>query len=105
MATAQKVNYSAELTAQIVSSYENGVAIEQIAQESGKSVRSLRAKLSQLGVYKTTKTAAKNPSAGITRAKLVRLLEQKLGMEEFDLQSLESAKKDQLEALVLAIKN
>ena len=101
--SAQKVNYSVELTAQIVSSYENGVALEQIAQESGKSVRSLRAKLSQLGVYKTTKPAAKK-STGVTREKIVGAIEASLNMPEGSLSSLTTAKKGELEALLKAVK-
>lgn len=101
--SAQKVNYSAELTAQIVTSYESGATLEQIAQESGKSVRSLRAKLSQLGVYKTTGAVARK-ATGVTREKIVWAIEAKLNMPEGSLSSLTTAKKGELEALLQAVK-
>ena len=42
----KQVNYSAEMTAQIVDQYQQGVEIESIADSIGKSIRSVRSKLS-----------------------------------------------------------
>ena len=101
---ATQPNYSPELVAKITADYESGTDIEQISKDSGKSVRSLRAKLSQLGVYKT---ASKNPtkSGGVTREKIVRVLEETLNLTEDSLSSLESAKKGELEMLLQAVKS
>ena len=45
------VNYTAEQTAVMVSDYQSGVGVEQIALSLGKSVRSVVAKLSREIVY------------------------------------------------------
>ena len=44
-------NYSAELTAKIVSDYQSGVDVTDIASAIDKSVRSVRSKLVREGVY------------------------------------------------------
>ena len=50
--TATKaVNYSDELTAKVISDYQEGVELDTIADEIGKSVRSVRSKLGREGVY------------------------------------------------------
>ena len=50
--TATKaVNYSDELTAKVISDYQEGVELDTIADEIGKSVRSVRSKLAREGVY------------------------------------------------------
>ena len=51
MADAKKVNYTPELTAQIVSDYQAGTPVDEIADTIGKSVRSVRSKLVREGVY------------------------------------------------------
>ena len=38
-------NYTAEMTAQIISDYQNGTSVADIAEAIGKSVRSVRSKL------------------------------------------------------------
>ena len=50
--TAKKaVNYTEELTAKVISDYQEGVEIDTIADTIGKSVRSVRSKLVREGVY------------------------------------------------------
>ena len=50
--TAKKaVNYTDELTAKVISDYQEGVELDAIADEIGKSVRSVRSKLVREGVY------------------------------------------------------
>ena len=44
---ATTVNYTAEQTAKLVADYKAGVTVEQLAQEMGKTVRSIVAKLSR----------------------------------------------------------
>ena len=48
---AQKVNYTPEMTTQIVDAYSSGMAITEIADRVGKSARSVRSKLVREGVY------------------------------------------------------
>jgi len=45
------VNYTPEMTAQIVDDYQAGITVETIADSIGKSVRSVRSKLVREGVY------------------------------------------------------
>ena len=45
-------NYSAEMTAKIISDYQNGVDVADIATSIEKSVRSVRSKLVREGVHR-----------------------------------------------------
>jgi hypothetical protein len=54
---ATQANYSAEMTAQIISDYQNGQSVEDIAASVEKSVRSVRSKLVREGVYVATPKA------------------------------------------------
>ena len=69
------VNYTPEMTAQIVSDYEAGVSVDAIAEAVNKSVRSVRSKLVREGVYiakpKTTTRKANEP----TKKELLNQLE------------------------------
>ena len=60
------VNYSAELTAQIIEDYQNGSSVEEISSAIGKSLRSVRSKLVREGVYiaqeKTKSNKPKEPT-------------------------------------------
>ena len=49
--TAKTVNYTPEQTLKMVADYKSGVSVETLAQNLGKSVRSIVAKLSREGVY------------------------------------------------------
>lgn len=44
-------NYTDEMTVSIISSYQNGESISDIAEAIGKSVRSVRSKLVREGAY------------------------------------------------------
>jgi transposase-like protein len=71
----KNVNYTPELTAQIVDQYQQGVDVEAIAAAIDKSVRSVRSKLVREGVYiakpKTTTRKANEP----TKKELLNQLE------------------------------
>ena len=57
--TAKKaVNYTEELTAKVISDYQDGVDLDAIADDIGKSVRSVRSKLVREGVYVAKPKAA-----------------------------------------------
>ena len=62
----KNVNYTPELTAQIVDQYQQGVDVEAIAAAIDKSVRSVRSKLVREGVYiakpKVTTRKANEPT-------------------------------------------
>ena len=71
----KNVNYTPEMTAQIVSDYEAGIAVEAIAETINTSVRSVRSKLVREGVYiakpKVTTRKANEP----TKKELLNQLE------------------------------
>ena len=97
--TAKTVNYTPEQTLQLVTDYQAGVAVEQIAETLGKSVRSIVAKLSREGVYQKktykTKTGA-DPVKKDAHADAIGLA---LGLAEADVDSLTKANKRALAAI------
>ena len=75
--TATKnVNYTEELTAKVISDYQDGVDLDAIANDIGKSVRSVRSKLVREGVYVVQpKSASAKTSDGPTKKELLNKLE------------------------------
>ena len=95
--TATTTQYTAEQTTAMVEGYTSGTSVEQLAQDLGKSARSVIAKLSREGVYK-----AKEKSSATTRVTKAQLIEQiaaKLEVPSEKLESLEKATKEALELL------
>ena len=91
-----QVNYSAEMTAQIISDYQNGVAVEDIAASIEKSVRSVRSKLVREGVYVAVPKAKSTREQGPTKKELLRDLES----TGFDVSGFEGATKDAITRLI-----
>lgn len=102
MTTAQ-INYTDEQTTELVNAYQQGEAVEALAERFQKSVRSIVAKLSREGVYQP-KTKAKG-AGRVTKAALVQYLEEMLQLDPQSLQSLEKASLTELQALATAITN
>ena len=74
--TATKaVNYSDELTAKVISDYQEGVDLDIIADEIGKSVRSVRSKLVREGVYVAKPKTASAKREEPTKKELLNQLE------------------------------
>ena len=96
MTEATKTNYTPEQTEQLLQGYNEGLTVETLALQLGKSTRSIVAKLSREGVYKA-KTAAK--ATRVTKAQLVSLIAYKVGASEEVLESLEKATHEALELL------
>ena len=92
------VNYTPEQTQQIVGLYMTGNSVEMIAEQFGKSVRSIVAKLSREGVY-IPKTAAKGQGR-VTKMDLINRLANKFGVEVTEIATLEKAGMGALELLV-----
>ena len=69
-------NYSVEMTDKIISQYQNGTTVDEIADAIGKSVRSVRSKLVREGVYipqeKKTSKKVQEP----TKKELLRTLDE-----------------------------
>ena len=97
MTEATKTNYTAEQTAALVSGYQAGETVENLATQLGKTTRSVVAKLSREGVYQ-----AKSKTSGVARVKKSELVAQiaaKVGASEEVLESLEKATHEALELL------
>jgi transposase-like protein len=101
MAGEKMVNYTAEMTAQMIEMYKAGETVDAIATAVGRTVRSVVAKLSREGVYQS-KAKAEGVKR-VTKAELVKRVEAKLGLAEGSLETLEKASHDQLESLEAAV--
>ena len=96
--TEKTVNYTPDLTKELVDRYVAGETVEALAEALGKTTRSVVAKLSREGVYK-----AKAKTVGVARVKkadLVDKLADACGVAPEVFESLEKANHDVLEALV-----
>lgn len=96
--TEKTPNYTPEQVQELVTKYQAGVQVEQIAMELGKSVRSIVAKLSREGVYQP-KTKASG-AARVTKADMVEQIAQLCGKTSEVMESLEKANQDVLAILV-----
>ena len=97
--TATKaVNYSDELTAKVISDYQEGVELDTIADEIGKSVRSVRSKLVREGVY-----IAKPKTASVKRDEPTKkeLLNQLESIAPFEVNGFMGATKTALADLLV----
>ena len=96
--TEKTVNYTPDLTKELVDRYVAGETVEALAEALGKTTRSVVAKLSREGVYKSkTKTVG---VARVKKADLVDKLADACGVAPEVFESLEKANHDVLEALV-----
>jgi len=93
----KNVNYTPEMTAQIVSDYEAGIAVEAIAEAVNKSVRSVRSKLVREGVYVAQPKATARKSDEPTKKELLNDLE---AVYPFDVNGLQGATKDAIKDLL-----
>jgi hypothetical protein len=100
MMTDKTVNYTPEQTATVIGLYTTGNSVEMIAEQMGKSVRSIVAKLSREGVY-IPKTAAKGQGR-VTKADLINRLAVKFAIDATEIASFEKAGMGALELLVRA---
>ena len=72
---AKAVNYSSELTAKVIADYQDGLDLDTIADEIGKSVRSVRSKLVREGVYIAKPKTASAKRDEPTKKELLNKLE------------------------------
>ena len=102
MANAKKVNYSPELTAEIISYYTlEKMTVDEIAKIVGKSVRSVRSKLVREGVYVAKEKVATRVNVGPTKKDLLRSLE----ASGFDTKGFDGATKEALTRLIGIVTN
>jgi hypothetical protein len=93
---AKTVNYTPEMEAVLREDYANGVAVEAIAAKVGRSVRSVVAKLSRLGVYKAKEYTAKNGTAPVKKESLADKIGVICELTEAEMDSVAKANKTAL---------
>ena len=97
MNEAKVVNYTDAQAAQLANDYLAKVPVEKIAEATGRTVRSVIAKLVQMQVYVSP---AKAKQAGApTKMELIAKIAQEVGLETEVLASLQKADKAALQAL------
>ena len=102
--TTKAVNYTPEQTAKLVADYQAGVTVETIANELGKTVRSIVAKLSREKVYVAKTYVSKTGEAVIKKDSVADYIGDALGLTEADTESLTKANKNALKAIADFIK-
>ena len=101
MKTATKQNYTAEQVEQLKAGYtgaDNKAEVAALAQATGKSQASIRAKLSNLGIYRSAEAA--ETKATQSKRDLVELIAQKANLSDADKDGLEKATKGALDKIV-----
>jgi hypothetical protein len=99
------LNYTVEQTATLVNDYQNGMTVESIAQNLGKSVRSIVAKLSREGVYKPKAYVSKTGEKPVKKDVHADAIGAILQLPENDIDSLTKANKSALRAIFEALAN
>ncbi len=90
------VNYTPEMTAKIVADYTSGVTVETIAEATGKTVRSIVAKLSREGVYKKKEYVGKNGERPVRKDATADQVGAICGLTDGETDSLTKANKTAL---------
>ena len=101
MKNIQPKNYNQDDVAKLINEYSekpNRETVEKLAKDLGKSVRSITAKLSQLGVYKKIERKTKTGKAIISKSDLVKIINEHYNLE---MPSLVKATKEDLEKMVV----
>ncbi len=101
-AKTKAVNYTAEQSAKIAADYKANptkATVKALADEMGKSERSIVAKLVNLGIYQKAEKAASEDGKGETKGKLVSEIATLCDVAEDVFASLEGATKNALVAL------
>jgi len=105
MSKVVAVNYSAEQTARVIVGYTDGVTVESLAAEMGKSVRSIIAKLSREGVYKAKVYTTKVGEPVIKKDAHADAIGSILNLSESETESLTKANKSVLRKIFEALAN
>ena len=105
MSKVVAVNYSAEQTARVIVGYTDGVSVENLAAEMGKSVRSIIAKLSREGVYKAKVYVTKAGQPAIAKDTHADAIGSILNLSEPEVTSLTKCNKSVLVKIFEALAN
>jgi hypothetical protein len=103
--TSKTVNYTPEQATKMVQDYQAGIAVETIAAELSKSVRSIVAKLSREGVYKAKTYVSKTGAPVIKKDAHADAIGAILKLTEAETESLTKANKTALEKIFQALAN
>jgi hypothetical protein len=103
--TAKTVNYTPEQTQKIINDYQNGVSVKQIADNLGKTVRSIVAKLSREKVYIKKEYKTKTGESVVKKDTHADAIGAILRLPENDIESLTKANKNALKAIFEALAN
>jgi predicted transcriptional regulator len=103
--SSKTVNYSPEQTAQMVADYKAGVTVETIAENLGKTVRSVVAKLSREKVYVAKSYVSKTGEPVVKKDAHADAIGAILRLPENDIESLTKANKSALKAIFEALAN
>ena len=101
----KNVNYTPEQTAQIISDYQSGKSVEIIADNLGKTVRSIVAKLSREKVYIKKEYKTKTGESVIKKDTHADAIGAILRLPENDIESLTKANKNALKVIFEALAN
>ena len=102
---AKTVNYTPEQTAQIIADYQAGKSVEVIADNLGKTVRSIVAKLSREKVYIKKEYKSKTGESPVKKDIHADAIGAILRLPENDIESLTKANKNALKAIFEALAN
>ncbi len=105
MANEKAQNYTAEQTAQMVADYQAGATVEQLAEQLGKTVRSIVAKLSREKVYVKKEYKTKTGEKVVKKDAHADAIGAILKLPENDIESLTKANKSALKAIFDALAN
>jgi len=89
----------------MVADYQAGVSVDALAQELGKTVRSIVAKLSREKVYQAKTYVSKTGEAPIKKDVHADFIGEALGLTEADTESLTKANKVALAKIADFIRN
>ena len=101
----KNINYTPEQTAQIIADYQAGLSVEIIAENLGKTVRSVVAKLSREKVYIAKEYKTKNGESAIKKDIHADAIGAILRLPENDIESLTKANKNALKVIFEALAN
>ena len=103
--TAKTVNYTPEQTQKMINDYQSGVSVETIADNLGKTVRSIVAKLSREKVYIKKEYKSKTGETPVKKDIHADAIGAILRLPENDIESLTKANKNALKAIFEALAN
>ena len=101
----KNINYTPEQTAQIIADYQAGLSVEIIAENVGKTVRSIVAKLSREKVYIAKEYKSKTGETPIKKDVHADAIGAILRLPENDIESLTKANKNALKVIFEALAN